>query len=43
MRLNREINAGLANPRLKARLAELGGAPLTGSPADFGRLMIEEV
>jgi hypothetical protein len=27
----------------KARLAELGGARLTGSPADFGRLMIEEV
>jgi len=39
MRLNREINAGLANPRLKARLAELGGAPLTGSPADFGKFI----
>ena len=42
-RLNREINAGLANPNLKARLADLGGTPLIGSRADFGRLMTEEV
>jgi tripartite-type tricarboxylate transporter receptor subunit TctC len=42
-RLNREINVGLANPRLKARLADLGGTPLRGSPAEFGRLMTEEV
>jgi tripartite-type tricarboxylate transporter receptor subunit TctC len=42
-RLNREINAGLANPRLTARLADLGGTPLIGSPADFGGFIIESV
>jgi tripartite-type tricarboxylate transporter receptor subunit TctC len=42
-RLNREINVGLSNPRLKARLADLGGTPLRRSPAEFGRLMTEEV
>jgi tripartite-type tricarboxylate transporter receptor subunit TctC len=42
-RLNREINVGLAYPRLKARLADLGGTPLRGTPAEFGRLMTEEV
>ena len=36
-RLNKEINAGLADPRLSARLADLGGTVLPGSPADFGR------
>jgi hypothetical protein len=36
-RLNREINAALANPKLKARLADLGGAVLAGSPVDFGK------
>jgi tripartite-type tricarboxylate transporter receptor subunit TctC len=41
-RLNREINAALADHAITARLAELGGAPLTGSPADFGRLIAEE-
>jgi tripartite-type tricarboxylate transporter receptor subunit TctC len=41
-RLNREINAGLADPRMKARLADLGGMVLAGSPADFGRLMADE-
>jgi tripartite-type tricarboxylate transporter receptor subunit TctC len=41
-RLNREINAALADPAIRARLAELGGAPLTGSPADFGQLIAEE-
>jgi tripartite-type tricarboxylate transporter receptor subunit TctC len=40
--LNREINAGLADPRLEARLADFGGMPLAGSPADFGRLIAEE-
>jgi tripartite-type tricarboxylate transporter receptor subunit TctC len=40
--LNREINAGLADPRLKARLADLGGTPAPGSPADFGRLIADE-
>ena len=33
-----EINAGLADPKLRARLADFGGTPLPGSPADFGKL-----
>jgi tripartite-type tricarboxylate transporter receptor subunit TctC len=41
-RLNKEVNAGLADSRIKARLAELGGTVLPGSPADFGRLMAQE-
>ena len=41
-RLNREIDAGLADPRIKARLAELDGTVLGGSPADFGNLIAEE-
>jgi tripartite-type tricarboxylate transporter receptor subunit TctC len=41
-KLNREINAGLASPRLKARLADLGGAVLPGSPADFGKLIADD-
>src|SRR6266568_6189873 len=40
-RLNREINGALADPRMKARLADLGGAALGGSPADFSRLIAE--
>jgi tripartite-type tricarboxylate transporter receptor subunit TctC len=41
-RLNKEINAGLADPKLKTRLAELGGVVLAGSPADFGMLIGKE-
>jgi tripartite-type tricarboxylate transporter receptor subunit TctC len=41
-KLNREINAGLADPKMKARLADLGGTPLLGSPADFGKLIADE-
>jgi tripartite-type tricarboxylate transporter receptor subunit TctC len=41
-KLNREINAGLADPKIKARLADLGGTPFPGSPADFGKLIVEE-
>ena len=41
-RLNKEINAGLADPKLKSRLAGLGGDVLALSPADFGRLIAEE-
>ena len=41
-KLNREINAVLADPKMKARLADLGGTALPGSPADFGRLIAEE-
>jgi tripartite-type tricarboxylate transporter receptor subunit TctC len=40
--LNKEINAGLADPKMKARLADLGGAVLAGSPADFGKVIAEE-
>jgi tripartite-type tricarboxylate transporter receptor subunit TctC len=40
--LNEAINAGLADPKIKARLADLGGTPLVGSPADFGKLIAEE-
>jgi tripartite-type tricarboxylate transporter receptor subunit TctC len=38
-KLNKVINAGLADSKIKARLADLGGTVLTGSPADFGRLI----
>src|SRR5216683_790932 len=41
-RLNREINAALAAPGMKARLAAIGGEPLSGSPAEFGKLIAEE-
>jgi tripartite-type tricarboxylate transporter receptor subunit TctC len=41
-RLNREINAAIADPAIKARLAAIGGEPLPGSSADFGRLIAEE-
>jgi len=41
-KLNKEINAGLADPRIKARIAELGGATLAGTPDDFGRLIAAE-
>jgi tripartite-type tricarboxylate transporter receptor subunit TctC len=40
--LNKEINAGLLDPKIKARLAELGGIVQTGSPADFGRILADE-
>ena len=41
-RLNREINAGLADPSIKARLAQLSGTVLAGSPVDFGKLFADE-
>src|SRR6266446_2515978 len=41
-KLNKEINAALADPKMKARLAELGATALPGSPADFGRLIADE-
>jgi tripartite-type tricarboxylate transporter receptor subunit TctC len=41
-RLHKEINAALADPKMKARLADLGGAVLSASPADFGKLIAEE-
>jgi tripartite-type tricarboxylate transporter receptor subunit TctC len=41
-KLNKEINAGLADPRLRARLGELGGTALAVSPAEFGQLFAED-
>jgi tripartite-type tricarboxylate transporter receptor subunit TctC len=38
-KLNMEINAGLADPKLKTRLSDLGGTLLSGSPTDFGKLI----
>ena len=40
--LNREINAGLADLTLKERLADLGGAPMLMTPAEFGKLIADE-
>jgi tripartite-type tricarboxylate transporter receptor subunit TctC len=41
-KLNKEIDAGVADPKMKARLVDLGGLALTGSPSDFGKLIVEE-
>jgi tripartite-type tricarboxylate transporter receptor subunit TctC len=41
-KLNEEINTGLADLKMKGRLADLGGTPLAGSPADFGKLIADE-
>jgi tripartite-type tricarboxylate transporter receptor subunit TctC len=41
-RLNKEINAALVDPGMKARIADLGGIVLAGSPADFGKFIAEE-
>jgi tripartite-type tricarboxylate transporter receptor subunit TctC len=40
--LNKQINEGLADPKMKARLADLGGTVLPGSPSDFGKLIADE-
>ena len=40
--LNRESNAGLADSKFKARLADFGGKPLAGSPTEFGKFIVEE-
>jgi tripartite-type tricarboxylate transporter receptor subunit TctC len=42
LKLNQEINAGLADPRIRSRFAELGGMVLAGSPTDFGKLIAED-
>ena len=42
MKLNQEINAALADPKMKARLSDLGGLVLPGSPSDFERLIADE-
>jgi tripartite-type tricarboxylate transporter receptor subunit TctC len=41
-KLNKEINAGLADPKIKARLADLGGDALALSPVDFGKFIADE-
>jgi len=41
-RLNREINAAIADPGMKSRFADIGGEPLPGSPAEFGKLIADE-
>ncbi|MET0724382.1 MAG: tripartite tricarboxylate transporter substrate binding protein, partial [Tardiphaga sp.] len=41
-KLNREINAAIADPAMKARLAAIGGETMPGSPSDFGKLIAEE-
>jgi tripartite-type tricarboxylate transporter receptor subunit TctC len=41
-KLNREVNAGLADAKIEARLAELGGMPMPTSPAEFGKLVADE-
>jgi tripartite-type tricarboxylate transporter receptor subunit TctC len=41
-KLNKEVNAALDDPRMKARLAELGGMPFPGSPAAFGKHLADE-
>ena len=42
-RLNKEVNVSIADPKLQARLADLGGTALGGSPADFAKLISDEV
>jgi tripartite-type tricarboxylate transporter receptor subunit TctC len=41
-KLNKEVNAALDDPKMKSRLADLGGTALPGSPADFGKHIAEE-
>jgi len=41
-RLNKEINAGLADPKMKARLADLGSEGMPMTPVEFGKLIAEE-
>jgi tripartite-type tricarboxylate transporter receptor subunit TctC len=42
-RLNKEIGAGLADPTIKVRLAEMGASPLTGSPTEFGKFIADDI
>ena len=42
-KLNEAINAGLADPTIKARLADLGGVPMPMSPAEFGKFIVDEI
>jgi len=40
--INKESNAALANPKMKARFVDLGGIIIPGSPADFGKVIVED-
>jgi tripartite-type tricarboxylate transporter receptor subunit TctC len=42
-KLNREINAALADPRMKARISAMGARPFVSSPAEFGKLIADEI
>jgi tripartite-type tricarboxylate transporter receptor subunit TctC len=42
-KLNKAVNEALKDPKMVARLADLGGAPMGGTPADFGKVMADEV
>jgi tripartite-type tricarboxylate transporter receptor subunit TctC len=42
-KLNKAVNDALKDPKMVARLADLGGAPMPGTPADFGKVMAGEV
>jgi tripartite-type tricarboxylate transporter receptor subunit TctC len=42
-KLNKTVNEALKDPKMVARLADLGGAPMGGTPADFGKVMADEV
>jgi tripartite-type tricarboxylate transporter receptor subunit TctC len=42
-KLNKEINAGLADPKIKAQLSDLGGTPMAGSPGEFGKFVTDEI
>jgi tripartite-type tricarboxylate transporter receptor subunit TctC len=41
-KLNAQINAALADPNIQARLADLGGTVMPGTPADFGKVIVDE-
>ena len=41
--LNKELNAGLADPKIKGRIVELGGTVLGGTPAEFGEILAEAI
>jgi tripartite-type tricarboxylate transporter receptor subunit TctC len=41
--LNKELNAGLADARIRTRIVELGGTPLGGTPAEFGAIIAEAI
>ena len=42
-KLNKEINAALADPKIRSRFADLSGSVMTGSPADFGKYLEQEI